>query len=55
MVRVRYEEFGTLAGLFRFDGEGYITATPDMQAVRGALEAGWRASPALTGIRPASG
>lgn len=43
MVRVRYEEFDTLAGLFRFDGEGYITAAPDMQAVRGALEAGWRA------------
>ncbi|KAB2898507.1 MAG: hypothetical protein F9K40_11340 [Kofleriaceae bacterium] len=40
-VRVRLEEFSTLAGLFRFDPSGAVVELPAAERVRTAIETSW--------------
>ena len=42
LVRVRLEDFGSLAGCFRFDESGTILAGPDTPQIREAIERRWR-------------
>jgi Fe-S-cluster containining protein len=42
-VRIRYAEFDAFAAGFTFDDNGMTTATPTVEDVRAAVEAGWRA------------
>lgn len=41
MLRLRYENFGVLSGLYTFNPEGYITGSPSLPELYAALEAGW--------------
>jgi hypothetical protein len=50
-VRIRYEEFDALAGLFSFDADGDALAVPAADEVRNAIESGWAATAPPTRTR----